>query len=625
MGLITLLIIDMPENFTIPYVTLRRPWLGFKGYQSDPKEFSPSLLSSPSVNCMVDTSGNCGQRLGFQTETLIDLTNPNNPATCFYLDEYDITVFATGTKVKYYDWTDQKVYDTGLTLTTGTQTRFDAYTGDVYLMNTTDGLRRLVFFRLNGAVSAGASSITIDADGAARLQVFSVTSGSLVIQGTSEAFTNAAMPHVSVLGTANNGAGLIRIQATGHHLLTGDSVTISDVVGTTEANGTWTVTFVDSTHFDLQGSTFTNAYVSNGTIVWDYSSGKMHLNTTASKSYADNAVGLVVSDISSGREKASKVIFWKERMILAGSNQTTNADAPNANLFFSEFSAALNLERITTFNVGTGGSVTELIGAYGRITNVVGAKDYLYTFKTHQAFSCAASAVVTDSSKANYGQTPSDLRDENNGCLNEDSACVVGDNEIAYITSDKRILRIKISTASGAAVLFPDESFDIPMRKDLDKMDADQTGARAFYHKGKHRAYFQVKLTGQWFWLIYDTTIGTWQPPQSVLFARDFFERAGTMYATDGSDDTVYSIGTTFDDDGNPIVCTMATCDFSVGSVILTKAVLQGEISQAAIVNLQSVITTDKAGIMAGSLKPIDGSTYTYSSQHFSGGIMNRM
>src|SRR6185437_1904242 len=36
--------------------------------------------------------------------------------------------------------------------------------------------------------------------------------------------------------------------------------------GTTEAVGTWKVTVVDGTHLDLQGSTFTHAYVSGGTI-----------------------------------------------------------------------------------------------------------------------------------------------------------------------------------------------------------------------------------------------------------------------------------------------------------------------------------------------------------------------
>lgn len=70
---------------------------------------------------------------------------------------------------------------------------------------------------------------------------------------------------VGVTGAANNGSGLIRIATSNTDgMYTGTSWTISGVVGTTEANGSWTITVIDETHFDLQGSTFTNAYVSGG-------------------------------------------------------------------------------------------------------------------------------------------------------------------------------------------------------------------------------------------------------------------------------------------------------------------------------------------------------------------------
>lgn len=60
-------------------------------------------------------------------------------------------------------------------------------------------------------------------------------------------------------------AGKVRITSAGPHLFsTADVVVVSDVVGTTEANGTWTITVIDATHFDLDGSTFANAYVSGG-------------------------------------------------------------------------------------------------------------------------------------------------------------------------------------------------------------------------------------------------------------------------------------------------------------------------------------------------------------------------
>lgn len=83
--------------------------------------------------------------------------------------------------------------------------------------------------------------------------------------------TSVANLHVNVslvVSTcAANSAGLIRVTTTTAHTLSTDNgVTIASVVGTTEANGDWVITVVDATNFDLQGSTFTNAYVSGGTV-----------------------------------------------------------------------------------------------------------------------------------------------------------------------------------------------------------------------------------------------------------------------------------------------------------------------------------------------------------------------
>jgi len=71
----------------------------------------------------------------------------------------------------------------------------------------------------------------------------------------------------SVTGAADNGAGLIRLAVnTSSTFSTGQKWNVSGVLGTTEANANWTVTVVDSTHIDLQGSTFSHAYTGGGTI-----------------------------------------------------------------------------------------------------------------------------------------------------------------------------------------------------------------------------------------------------------------------------------------------------------------------------------------------------------------------
>lgn len=73
--------------------------------------------------------------------------------------------------------------------------------------------------------------------------------------------------HIPITGAANNGSGLIRITAAGHGFTTGNLVDISGVTGTTEANRTgWTVTVINSSTFDLVGSSFVNAYVSGGVV-----------------------------------------------------------------------------------------------------------------------------------------------------------------------------------------------------------------------------------------------------------------------------------------------------------------------------------------------------------------------
>lgn len=71
----------------------------------------------------------------------------------------------------------------------------------------------------------------------------------------------------TITGCANNGSGKIRVTTSASHLFsTFDLVIVTGVTGTTEANGTWVITVIDSTHLDLVGSTFTHAYVSGGSV-----------------------------------------------------------------------------------------------------------------------------------------------------------------------------------------------------------------------------------------------------------------------------------------------------------------------------------------------------------------------
>lgn len=80
---------------------------------------------------------------------------------------------------------------------------------------------------------------------------------------------------ITISGAANNGSGAIRLTLSGltagtapsnTNLNIENTVTVYGVTGTTEANGVWRFTIVNSTHIDLIGSTFVNAYVSGGAI-----------------------------------------------------------------------------------------------------------------------------------------------------------------------------------------------------------------------------------------------------------------------------------------------------------------------------------------------------------------------
>ncbi|MDY3551388.1 hypothetical protein R5W24_000464 [Gemmata sp. JC717] len=73
---------------------------------------------------------------------------------------------------------------------------------------------------------------------------------------------------LTITGAANSG-GRIEITTTNKHgRRTGDRVVITGIVGTTEANNRmWTVNVTSPTKLTLDGSTFTNAYVSGGTLV----------------------------------------------------------------------------------------------------------------------------------------------------------------------------------------------------------------------------------------------------------------------------------------------------------------------------------------------------------------------
>jgi hypothetical protein len=77
-----------------------------------------------------------------------------------------------------------------------------------------------------------------------------------------------AVTYRTITNAVDNGTGLIRLTlATTNGMITGQMVTVQDVEGVTAANGDWTITVVDKTTIDLQGSTFSGSYTAGGYVI----------------------------------------------------------------------------------------------------------------------------------------------------------------------------------------------------------------------------------------------------------------------------------------------------------------------------------------------------------------------
>ncbi len=79
-----------------------------------------------------------------------------------------------------------------------------------------------------------------------------------------------SVPAIAIItGAANNGSGLIRLAMASTALFaTGQVLYVAGVGGVPNATGQWTITKIDSTHIDLQGSTFSGTYTSGGIVTY---------------------------------------------------------------------------------------------------------------------------------------------------------------------------------------------------------------------------------------------------------------------------------------------------------------------------------------------------------------------
>lgn len=123
---------------------------------------------------------------------------------------------------------------------------------------------------VTGAINNGSGAIRLLLASAAGLyngNLMTVTGVTGTVEANGLWLINAVTVGASVLGTANNGNGTIRLQVgSTSHFINGSSVLVQSVGGTIEANGTWMILIVDATHVDLQGSVYVNAWTSGGSM-----------------------------------------------------------------------------------------------------------------------------------------------------------------------------------------------------------------------------------------------------------------------------------------------------------------------------------------------------------------------
>ena len=143
---------------------------------------------------------------------------------------------------------------------------------------------------------------------------------------TLESLDSLAPGTLDVTGAVDNGGGLVRISvADTSSLVDNDYYTISDVGGVTGADGTFQIDIIDSTDFDLLGSTFGGTYTSGGIV-----GGSIDAMTTSFDNFAvsalaqigmastDNTVGFLNGDNLEATIETSEQVDIGYRTLLNG-------------------------------------------------------------------------------------------------------------------------------------------------------------------------------------------------------------------------------------------------------------------------------------------------------------------
>lgn len=189
----------------------------------------------------------------------------------------------------------------------------------------------------------------------------------------------------AITGCADNGAGLIRIEcsaATFSSGNTGLNSVVAGVLGCTEANGAWIMTYVDATHLDLNQSVFVNAYTSGG-----------RLSVPSSwRSGTDPASGLSSYYVQVGYENKHK--RWQDQQCTEFLDEVAAVDHANYGTIggLTVTKATLKKQPYQTGSTrGTNGSFVGTVSfryfIYLKLSGNLGAGDHTIDFPTDTGLS----------------------------------------------------------------------------------------------------------------------------------------------------------------------------------------------------------------------------------------------
>jgi parallel beta-helix repeat protein len=198
-------------------------------------------------------------------------------------------------------------------------------------------------------------------------QVFGAGAGILASNNAIRLFTsnnlinpssiNVATVTKTITNAVEGNFNRVRLTCVDHGLANRCLVEISGVVGTTEANGVWQVAYIDDDTFDLLGTTFTNSYVSGGSVF--YSTGGVGFGITSGATSVILTDGGYINDIGVGVLASSNGDFVDYSLAFS------NVPVPyrgGRNLYTNNISSCNGLSSTGTRSKNLSGSFTIVAG-----------------------------------------------------------------------------------------------------------------------------------------------------------------------------------------------------------------------------------------------------------------------